>query len=278
MTSLPVPTERQIEAQQRWEIQNIQAGIERYRRLLEVAPFDTTIPGRKLITEVLGDPDQGFGAVWAIRKMQQDIAEKISSNTGRRTIEAEVVLLMMKPEVLAYVGLKCVLNSNYLALRNSQSWVPLTQVEALIGDTIKAQMELEVWMENQKKVSKAAGKKSLVQITKENFPHLSRKKWAEMRRRWYSVPQMTWTTRLKVELGAMLVKALVEDGGGWFAIEKMTGMVSKTHKGRSTILVLGISEEAREYLSDLNNRLEVTRPYLLPMICPPRPWIHVEPE
>lgn len=279
---------RMVERQKRWEMENVQRGVEMYqaalRRLEEekgAGALIETKPGVQMMTAVLPH------LISAIEKLQEQAKEGLKPDgpQGRPSIWWWPILCLSS-EKLAVITLRTALSS---IGRNS-----FTSIARQIGTNVKLEREFEMLAAAERRRVKegrltqyevelnerrqAEGLQlvepvSVLQLMKDYCKEITPRTVRKWGRRVDELDTLDWPEDVRIALGGALLQALVEDGGGWF--ERREHKVIT--RGRiKTDVSLGLTPLAEEWVRRKRELDEVARPWLTPMLCPPLEWTPVD--
>lgn len=253
---------RQIEKQQRWELESVERGINRYRALVADADLADTTPGMQLMGTILN------GLIPAIREAQEEaVASITTSRAGRRQPWAGPIL-MLEAEKLAVITARSAMSTEQRTRPSA------TSLANRIGTEIKQQIEFDRWKAAQNAAAEAARKAGEPWLNHYRLM-LSRSKTIDSRaaRRWMqkgeAYEKEDWSTATKLHIGGKLLTLLVEHGGGAFEFEMVASTRGRT---RSTECQVHLTDLAKQFVASRHAESELTRPWLLPMKCPPKEW------
>lgn len=240
--------EKQIELEQ----QMTQSSIDCYRRELEKAKLNKTFGCTPVATKLLSRILDSF-----TEAIKHYLAEYSIGKAVRSTLAAETINRLNDVETVAYLTAKIILNSLYIK-------IPIQGLYKAIGQGIEDEFKMrEFKNENihyyksiqedlNKRGAKANRKKNITTgvFNKRLDFHLDR-----------------WTVTEKFQTGLVLTKLFVES----------TGLVDfeihyKKNKSIKTIIP---TEELVEWISNVNDKLEVMQPLFIPMVCKPKDWVSV---
>jgi hypothetical protein len=258
---------RLIEKQQRWEIESVDRGVRRYREMLAKATENDAEadlpPGQKMMVAIIKE------LVPAIRELQETAAERWRN--GERPFSWGMQIMCLEAEKIAVIAARTA-----LSFSRQERLVP--QLAVAIANRIREQRNFELWQDvEREKVKKAkeAGTSAvnLVDVMKRSVKAVDARTVRKWIKKAEDFDKVEWTTEEKIHLGVLIVRLLAERGGGWFEIRN----VSSHNKGRiTTEQRLVLSDAAREFIAYHHAQSELTRPWLLPMLCPPNPWRFVQ--
>lgn len=266
------PTQCEIDAQIEWEGENITAGIERYRLSLTkmkqhadgtytrvAADMGDTAPGMRIALDMMPK------IVAALELAREEAIEGIGASGKGRPADWWWLLTTLPPDALAAIAVRTLLSGSHGA-RDSHARLTATTAALLIGGAVRDEVEFQRWRSESKRRSKEEGELDLAAVLIGRFRgHVCRRTYQRWRRKCADIIRLDWTREEKLQLGMKLLVTTIENGGGWFVMET-------AHVRGRTVRVVNLSDDARAAITNLNAMLEVTRPYLLPMICPPKPW------
>lgn len=266
------PTPVEIDAQIEWEGENITAGIERYRLSLTkvkrhrdgttsrvAADMGDTAPGMRIALDMMPK------IVAAIEAAREEAIEGIGTSGRGRPADWWWTLTTLPPDALAAIAVRTLLSSRHNN-REATSNLTATTAALLIGGAVRDEVEFQQWRADSKRRAKEEGELDLAALLIGRFRgHVCRRTFQRWRKKCSDIVRLDWTREEKLQLGMKLLVITIENGGGWFTMQT-------AHSRGRTVRVVALSDDARAAITNLNAKLEVTRPYLLPMTCPPKPW------
>lgn len=263
LVGYPVPV-ADIEAQKRFEIKHTELGVERFHKSIASATISDTPLGRKVAKDVLAPMAK------EIKRVQKRAAKELRTVGGRDPWGGWRPLLMtLKADKLAVITLRTIMSNVHPGDMHSAPSVAV--VSRLIGQNCRYELEFEMWRQAEAEAAKLDPKHTdMFKLMMEYNPNPNAavvRRWrSRMQKRVVRIHQEPWTLEQRVGMGSCLVDVLVRKGGGWFEITRFT-------MRRKTMQVIHFSTPAIKALGKTVNDLEVSKPYLLPMTCPPKPWV-----
>lgn len=90
-----------------------------------------------------------------------------------------------------------------------------------------------------------------------------------------NIDHLDWSKDERISVGMLMLSILAEHGGGWFELAYI-----RKSSGRGTVTerVIRLTEAGRRWINNHNAMTELQRPWLLPMLCPPKAWRWVDAE
>lgn len=252
-------TVRAIERQQRWEMDGIAEGVKRYQRQIAGADVVDTPPGQKAMNDAMKS------LIPALKLAQEEAFNGIQRGRDSGPANWWWLITLLSPEKLAFITVRSILQC---PLVDNHSGRPESRIVLHIGQSVRQQVEWEIWQQREKAKEKETDGEYqsplrwAIHHAKQNVNLYTFQKWA---RKLDGVEKVEWTRTQKMQVGAKLLREAVENGGGWFEVRTAT-KYGKTYRN------VHLSEVAIEALADISSRMEVSRPLLTPMRCPPKPW------
>lgn len=257
-----------IEEQIRWEMVGVERGVERAREAFEDRTIADGDVGRKLIA--LAVP-----RLAAVIKSAQEEAMAHLTKPGRgRPLLWWLQILTLTPEQLAVITFRAVLNYKPRDFTFNR---PLTAVCVKLDLDVKLQLDFEDWKEDERAKTKAGGKdengRNLVVNQYERFLRSTKqvnaktfKKFCEKieRRR-----KDRWSREDGIAFAAKLIELLCLAIPEWLHVEY------RSTKGGASEKQIIFSEECKALIAEIVEQTELSRPLLMPMICPPEDWHYV---
>ena len=259
-----------IDGEKTWEMEGIQRGIDRARRLIEDASHRAVSNS----TGGLADLDAGAIIMHEIIKPLIPAIEELQDtaiagiNTVGRNARWWLPLLSLEAEKWAVITVRTVLTGLAPETKDSRPCTPLAIQIAKHG---KLQREFDLW----KKAEAEARKESdgdyvdlyrlMISRVKEVNPRTA-KKWMKLSA---NVDRLEWSKDDLTHVGMRLLETLVSRGGGWFEM-KLVGKGGGAT--RITERRLALTPIARDWIRSRHAQTELQRPFLAPMLTPPDPW------
>jgi hypothetical protein len=253
-----------IEKQIRWEMHGVERGAERVREAMaEAKHLGDTDVGMKLIAKVAPK------LIGKIREAQTEAT--LGVNSGKRGAPQQWwwLILTIDAEQLAVIVLKSLFTQSPREFTFNLS---VTSVANAISKHSHTQIDYEEWKATEKEKAREAAKAGdedhvdqhmrFLRSTKQ----LDHRAWAKFTARIQRVRKEKWPIDAGVQFGAKMVDLLCEAVPDWFSVQ------DNRLKGGQHEKAIVFSDEAKLTMADLMERNEVSRPMLLPMICPPAPW------
>lgn len=254
-----------IEEQKAWEVEGVNRGVARYRK--EVAKANQKgneadlPPGERMMVELIGNMAP------AINEKVQDALDRIVAGNGASRFPWLLPMLSLTGEQWAYI-------TGRTALSFADRERSATHVALAIAGRGRDQVDLENWKDHESSLkAEAKGRGAthrsvydeMIRRVKTISPRSARK-WMK---KCATFERSDWSLETRTHVGNLLLHVLVENGGGWFQFD----LVYSTERGRFTSeRRLKLTDIAREYLQYHHAQSELTRPWMLPMLCPPNDW------
>lgn len=246
-----------FERQLRWEIEGAERGITRYRESIEDADLGDTDPGKFMMREIL------TGLVAAIRATQEDVAKGYADPAiNQKKPDWWLPMLCLEAEKMAFITARTAMN------RGSSSGLTMTHIALAITGAVQKQREFDLWRARQSAASKG-GAVDLYKVMVSRVKKID----ARVARRWMKktadFDRIEWPPEMRLRFGLRLAELLVAHSHGWFQVE----LVARRYQRRFvTERFLTLTEKGREFIAGRHAMSELTRPWLMPMLCPPNDW------
>jgi len=261
--------EENIRIQKDWEAHCVERGIERFReaQFKEIKQPDGT--SRKELADI-GETQGGMIVLKnlmgpltpAIEAIRQEAIEGIQGVKGREP-DWWWYIAWLPAEKLAFMTIRAVLSEKPHTADQGRKF---NQVAMRLGKSIKEQIEFDRWLHQSRQQAKDMGTLDFAQFLINNHRGpVNRRAFARWKRRCADILQEDWPSEVCLKVGTRLLDAMHNACPD--AIETYLHM----SRGKTTRM-LRLSESVLQDLTSINERLEVNRPYLLPMKCKPRPW------
>tara|TARA_B100000085_G_scaffold22775_1_gene19158 strand:- start:36142 stop:38625 length:2484 start_codon:yes stop_codon:yes gene_type:complete len=244
------------EEQRRTELEGVNEGVAKYRKMLLEGNIADTGAGRQIFKEVMGL------VIPAIRKAQEEAVEGIAnSGPGVRPVWWWYISFV-SPEKLAYIALRSVLGVRMVKAGYGR---PARSVCLTIGLAVKQQVEFEKWLRDSKDEAKNTGGPDLAARLVRTAKNFNQRQWGNWSRRIKSIETLDWRRDVRMHIGAKILDLIIENGGGFFEM-KYVQVRNKTERQ------VFLSDACRAMMDDINSQIELSAPTLKPMIVEPRPW------
>lgn len=246
----------EIERQQRHEASGVEQGVARYRQSIAEAELPDTPPGVLAMREMMGS------LIPAIRDAQREAQAGITAQQRGANPQWWWLISYLSAEKLALITARVVMNN--AGAFQQVGGRRFTAVAIGIGNHVKTEMEFDNW----RRTSKAAASKDvpdMYRILTSMVPVVNTRTFKRWRKKLRSIEREEWSSEMKTSIGAHLLILAAKHGGGWFEIRSVWD-------GGRRVRRVFLSEAAGAAIADVNSRLEVQRPLLTPMLCPPKRW------
>lgn len=252
----PVPIMR-IEAQQRIETRSVERGLQRYRAAVLRTDVADTNPGVAAMRDILSTL---IPAITEAQRLGREACESRGQPPGWAAL-----INILDADKLAYLTVRTLLTTPTVGAHIHPT---VARIARLIGRGVQHEVEFEQWRSREKEVA-GEDRPNMYKVLQQRAKNIDARTFRRWTRKLDTYEKLQWTDRDRLQLGAALITVCVEAGGGWIEVHR-------TYSRNQEALRVGLSEQALRYLSDSHARLELMRPYLLPMIVPPKPWMHEE--
>lgn len=264
-----------IDKQLDWETTCTERGVVRYHSTLErrVKSRDGT---ERREPAALGDTQAGLWVMNdmvrcilpAMRQAREDAITRITDSTRGLMPEWTWLLPMLSAEKLTVIGVRTILTS---PVREDKGiGRPALSICTQIGTAIRDECEFEQWRTDSRNAFKEGRSKvDLAKVLQSRVKTVDRRRFARWRKKIAEIERLDWSREHCIQLGGRVLDVCIEFGGRWFEFRDII------IRGRTERRVV-LSDVARVALEDHHSKLEVSRPYLLPMRCPPVPWQRIE--
>ena len=235
----------------------VSEGVRRYKEDVLAAQqrgeeIDTP-PGVKLSVDILP------GLEKAIEKAQSEAVRALSTNA--HPLWGGPILYLSAAKI-AVITLRTVLGTDYQTKAQSLAWA--------IATSIRTEREFELWRDAEKAKAKADPEavdvhglmiRSIRKVNTRNA-----KDWMRKTQTWEPIH---WTTEQRLSLGATCLQLLVWESNGFFEFVTHT----RPRYGRPhSVSTVRLTRIGRSFLDNQHNIVSEWRPWLTPMIVPPRRW------
>ena len=236
-----------IKKQIELEKQMTQLSVQKFRMDLEKnirqGNFSNTKSGNVLLSLIINN---------YINLIKEYLNNYAKGNAVRCTISADIIT-KIGADVAGYITSKVILNS--LQENTIQS------VYRAIGQALEDEYKMQKYRDENKHYYSAIQKDLNSRGAKSN-----RKKY---------ITQNVFGNRLDFHLEKWSVTQKVQTGMVLVDMFKTsTGLVTikQYFRGKKQVRVLEATTELRQYVEDINTKLEVLEPFFLPMVCKPKDW------
>lgn len=267
---MPIPTgPRDYEAQRQWEDWQKQRGIWRYRASLqrEVQRGDKVgtmtdravgdlEPGQRIADEIIRP-------LTAAIELAQDEALAALGDKDLKKVGVDVTnVLLLDAAVIAV--------TTVLAALSRTRPAQLQGVALDLGGKIMAEVERRAWAQAEKDAKKqslapdekpAPALYSLMVQRNKRVDTRVFEKWSKKAAQ-YTAGE--WSSEDRKRVGLKFISLLIEVDG-WFEVK------SEMSKGK-TMLMFQLTDTARAWIAQRHAQNELSRPFMLPMICEPQDY------
>lgn len=244
------------EDQRRFEMQGVNDGIGKFRKMLDEGNIADTGAGRKIFKETMNL------IVPAIREAQELAIEGIAnSGPGVRPVWWWYISFV-SAEKLAYIALRSVLG---IRMTKSGMGRPARAICLSIGLAVRQQVEFEKWLRDSKDEAKNTGGPDVAARLVRKAKNFNQRQWGNWTRRIKSIETLDWRRDVRMHIGAKILELVIENGGGFFEL-RYVQIRNKTERQ------VFLSDACRAMLDDINSQLEIAAPVLKPMLTEPLEW------
>lgn len=254
----------QQEAQLAWEQESITRGIARYRAAVNKQDPGETGVGQQATREIVLNLAPAIQA-----KQHADMHLDALQAGGRGSFEKVAAFASLDAVTMAVIVTRSCLSSDERAVAS---------LAVEVGNRCRHQRELELWAEAEAakvKAAKAVGERAvdLYKLMCDRTKRVDERTYRRWKKKFDAFKRTDWDTSLRAWVGMTLIGMMVEHGGGWFQTE----MVGRT-KGRRWVTerVIRLTDIAKDWVRQQHRHIEESRPWLVPMICEPKPWVRVQ--
>ncbi len=253
---------RLVEAQARWEMAGVTAGIERYRSIQAGSEIDETAPAQVIIRKILP------ALTARIEALVDPLIDRLATATGGsyRMSASDGLLQALPADEQAVIALVCAMRGVVQpgAIFAGSAAAAVSIARQIAGTAID-QEEYRRWEDEKKAEAKETGEGDAAKRLRLRYPDLTREVWRKVRSRLDVVRSQPLPEAERVKYGMALLACLTEASPD-FKIENCPIGAGRTEAR------LVVSEALIEAMNDRSARSELARPLLLPMICPPNDW------
>jgi DNA-directed RNA polymerase len=257
-----------VQEQRLLERDCIDRGARRYFEALEAATKrDREFEGSPT-SNIIRDPLHKLEE--SIRKLQKSARASLvrAQTTGQRLGGWEMEVLALDSKALAFITFKCVLVAGRDAHR-------VQRAGATVGRMVNYEVRWEQLREAEAKAAKAReyDPPNRIAMLKRQVTEINPRSLRPWLKKLDDVQTEEWTKRTHFVLGTALLNAMLEACPD--IIEKKTVHLQRLGSRLDTTTI-SLCPEFRELIKGAHGREAVNCPWLLPMICPPRPWIFTD--
>jgi hypothetical protein len=255
-------------AQRRWEHEQVQRGISRYRDSLRKINEDGKVtqrdlgslePGQVIAEDLIGP------LVERIRGAQQVAFDAIT--TLSKPADYAWGLALLPAETLAACAV--------LHALTRVEGTPFTACAVALGTRVQHEWEFQAWKSAEAAAEKERKERGDDEFTPNLFKLMLHRNKDQVNDRvfakWKKKAPLfcagNWTAATRAQIGTALLTLLVESNA-WFEVTIQCINNRQVRIFRMTSL-------GQDWVSDRHSQNELMRPYLLPMICEPRDFEYV---
>lgn len=201
----------------------------------------------------------------AIKAKQDGTHEALANPTLRNMADEQWVFLSLPPEVLAVVTIMSALSRCDPA--------QLQGCALDLGTKVMREVELRMWAraekaaEAERKESGADYKHNLHKLMVKRNDRVDERVFAKWSKKAELYARGDWSQATRVRVGMSLLSLLVELDG-WFE-------VATVRDGVKTKLMFQLTDVARGWIAQRHTQNEMSRPFLLPMLCEPLDYAYL---
>lgn len=181
--------------------------------------------------------------------------------SGRRAGGYEAEVLALRPEVLAYLAVKCALTAQH----NTR----VQRVTYLLGRMVNCEVW---WAQARREESKRArdtGERNRIDMLRWTVKEIGPRTVSKWMKRLDDLEAQEWDMKTRIRVGSAILER---------ALPHLTGLVEertvRETRGKAThqVRYVNVTEEFTEQLRRAHGEVSLNRPLLMPMVIPPRPW------
>lgn len=269
-------TEDAINAQMEWETQCIERGVDRYHASLykttvspdgsvhqQQADIGDTRAGSAMLKQLMGR------LVPAIEEARAEALEGLTSEKGKNPPQWWWYMAWLPADALAYITLRASLAEKPSAAARGRK---VNSTCLRMGQSVKEELEFRLWKQRSKENAKSGdGIDMAGMLIARCKGNVDRRTFSRWKKKIAEIEKFDWDVNTKLRLGVKLLDCLLQSCDQWFRVELVAG------KGK-TERMLYMSDKLFDKLNNIHEKLEVARPYMLPMFVPPRPWRKLDDE
>lgn len=255
----PSPSVGEIQAQMAWEVAGTQKAITLVREAVAASRREMVGghgAGGRNIAELPAGQRILFRTVPAlIAAIEECLRGPEAALDVKRPRTWAWVLSQLEPEQLAVITVITALRSEG---DEGSASLPLAKS---VASAVRDQLSYNAW------AGDGANKAALKRLQR-RYPDVDRRTWKAWAQKVKAPVEPQWPQAYSVAVGAQLLGLLLQACPDYFTEETVKTFTS----GLKTQAVIRLTEEARLAMADAESRAQMSRPGLLPMICPPTPW------
>lgn len=271
------PIQREVE----WEHSAIERGVRRYRESLLRERKDGSLeprelaelePGQEIMRDLVGRSVKALEAA-------ATLARDSLANKGRGREERWWwPILSLDPDKIAVIGARVLLAERHAP--GSTGARPLRSVALAIGRGCQVQREFELWRADVSAKSRASrGTDTFVpdywKLMRELAPELTERAFRKWSKKSGVYNRLDWPREMRLHLGVKVAHVIAESAPEWVTI---TAPGYVRHGRYRTERVVALTDHARAWIAKRHDYNELRRPWLVPMLVPPRDWTRVQRE
>lgn len=242
-----------------WEREGMRRAAERYREAAAVADPTTLPSGQRMLRRCVPP------LIAKVAEAQDQAIEELNKPGKRKPWEFPIQCL--PADALALLTVLAALRRAGTPDDPGSALSHLTSASRELVAAIRDEWQYRQWRQEQRAVRKEHpdAPDLLAQLAR-RYPTIHRNVWRRWKRE-AGITPAAWDQPTSVQLGAHLFHLLVE------AVPSLFAIVLVSSKG-VTSKHLCLSLEAADLMRSIEDRAELARPRLMPMIVPPLPWIY----
>jgi len=255
-----------------WERGAVGRGISRYRQSLytinedgstEMRELADLEPGTAMLRELVTNlaPIVSAAAVEA--------KAKLADHKSGRWENWWYPILSLEPKAWVVIAAKAVLSQSG---QNGQFVRSVRSIALEIGRNGKLEVEFREWKKAQNEKSKESGAPNWWKLMQSRSPGIDERAFRKFKAKSKELDRVDWSREMRLAIGVKLLTLMVESGGGWFTFAKRKKVDGR---GFTSENVVELTDLAKSWIKGRHRGNELSRPWLVPMIVEPRPWVRV---
>lgn len=248
-----------FERQVAWEREGVEEGKARYERAVAKSAPGQTPAEMNLATTLM------IPLVPAVKKAQAQALDCLKAGGEMARVFREdwmIPILYLSPEKLAAITIKSALTE----IPGIQTlFKQMTTVAFSVANHVKQERDYELWREAQNKSEGTNYYKLMISLVNV----VDKRTVSKWMKKGETFDKVGMQPREKVILGSKLLSLMIDASPGYFEVKPVPITSGKKYRTYRCLLP---GPAHSKFIKSANSRLEVARPWLLPMVHPPKDW------
>lgn len=256
-------TEQEVSAydltrQARWEVEGYRRAEEAYKEAAAAKSISELPSGQRLLREIIPPLDA------AILRLQAE-AEGAIGTVGSTPGWAYPVLALPSDAqaFITVVSMLAAIRATEDGPENS-----IVGVASEISAGARTEIAYRAWVAEQE--GKDGPDRLLLARFRRTYPDPKPASWRRWARKVRATVQERWSAETQLQYGCALMRQAFDVAPRYLKMEHVGQF------GGRSLAIVALTEEAVAVMADTDQRRALSRPRLMPMLIPPRPWAYID--